>query len=54
MPIKHYLPKIQRYWSGQIWELTILRDYGIQLDFRKGTIWEQLKHPKKNTNKATN
>lgn len=40
MPLKFYLPRIKRFWSNKIWEFTIFRDYGIELDFRthKGII----------------
>jgi hypothetical protein len=34
MPWYMYLPKIERYWSGKIWQFTIFRDYGITFDFR--------------------
>ena len=34
MPLKYYLPRFKKYCSGKIWQFTIFRDYGIELDFR--------------------
>lgn len=50
MPLRFYLPRIKRYWSNQIWQFMILRDYGIEFDFRKGDIISQLMHPKTKRN----
>lgn len=36
MPFKFYLPRFSKVWSGKIWQFRILRDYGFDLDFRKG------------------
>ena len=40
MPLRFYLPRLEKYWSNKIWQFTIFRDYGIELDFRnyKGII----------------
>ena len=38
MPWKMYLPRFEKFWSGKIWNFTIFRDYGIQLDFREGNL----------------
>jgi len=47
MPLRFYLPRFEKYWSGKIWQFKILRDYGIELDFRthKGII-DMLLSPK--------
>jgi len=42
MPLRFYLPRIKKYWSGQIVQFTIFRDYGIEFDFRKGNLVDQL------------
>jgi len=34
MPLRFYLPRLKKYWSNKIWQFTILRDFGIELDFR--------------------
>ncbi len=44
MSLKHYLPTFKKYWNGKIWQFTIFRDYGIQIDFRKGDMIDQLKN----------
>lgn len=36
MPWYMYLPRFKRLWNNQIWHFTVLRDYGIELDFREG------------------
>lgn len=35
MPIRFYLPMLQRFFSGKVWQFTILRDFGVEIDFRK-------------------
>ena len=54
MPLRFYLPRIKKYWSGQIIQFTILRDYGIEFDFRKGNIIDQLLNPPKKRKKTVN
>lgn len=36
MPLRFYLPRFSKVWSGKIWQFRILRDYGFDLDFRNG------------------
>jgi len=49
MPLRMYLPRFKKYWSGKLWHFTIFRDYGIELDFRDGNIidWLLTKSEKK-------
>jgi len=42
MPLRFYLPCFHKFWNGEIWHFTIFRDYGIELDFRKGSIIDWL------------
>lgn len=46
MPWRFYLPKIEKYWGGQIWQFSIFRDYKIEFDFRKGNLIDWLLTPK--------
>jgi hypothetical protein len=46
MPLRFYLPRFEKLWNNQIWQFTILRDYGIELDFRKGSIIDWLLTPR--------
>jgi hypothetical protein len=43
MPWWMYLPKIQSFFNKKVWQLTIFRDYGIEIDFKKGNLIDWLR-----------